>query len=50
MNDQFECNIGVRQGEIISPFLFYIFQMILSDQFDCNIGVRQGESISPFLF
>ena len=25
MTDQFECNIGVRQGESISPFLFNIF-------------------------
>ena len=25
MSDQFECNIGVRQGESISPFFFNIF-------------------------
>ena len=25
MSDQFECNIGVRQGESISPFLLNIF-------------------------
>ena len=25
MSDQFKCNIGVRQGESISPFLFDIF-------------------------
>ena len=25
MSDQYECNIGVRQGERISPFLFNIF-------------------------
>ena len=43
LSDIFECNLGVRQGEIISPFLFNLFLNDLDEAL--SVGQFQGINI-----